>query len=153
MDSENPPSDELVELTASVVSAYVSNNAVGSTALPELIASIHSALTALSAPPPPPAAERPAPAVPVKKSVTPDYLISLEDGRRYKSLKRHLGGRGLTPDQYRTKWGLPHDYPMVASNYAKQRSDLARSMGLGRKRVEAEVAPAEDKAPRRRKAG
>lgn len=155
MDSEKTPAnDELVELTASVVSAYVSNNAVNATALPELIASIHQSLTALTSPPPPPAAERPAPAVPVKKSVTPDYLISLEDGRRYKSLKRHLGGRGLTPDQYRTKWGLPHDYPMVAANYAKQRSDLARSMGLGRKRIQAEVtAPVEEKAPRRRKAG
>jgi predicted transcriptional regulator len=153
MDIEKTPaSDDLVELTTSVVSAYVSNNAVGSAALPELIVSIHQALTTLTSPPPPPVAERPTPAVPVKKSVTPDYLISLEDGRRYKSLKRHLGGRGLTPDQYRTKWGLPHDYPMVAAAYAKQRSDLARSMGLGRKRVAAEAAPVEEKAPRRRKA-
>ncbi len=152
MDNETTkPSNELVELTASVVSAYVSNNAVGSSALPELISSIHQALTALTSPPPPPVAERPTPAVPIKKSVTPDYLISLEDGRRYKSLKRHLGGRGLTPDQYRTKWGLPHDYPMVAANYAKQRSELARSMGLGRKRAEPAAAPVNEKAPRRRK--
>jgi predicted transcriptional regulator len=86
---------------------------------------------------PPIEEEKPKPAVPIKKSITPDYLISLEDGRRYKSLKRHLGGRGLTPDQYREKWGLASDYPMVAPNYAKQRSDLAKSMGLGRKAAEA----------------
>jgi predicted transcriptional regulator len=87
--------------------------------------------------------------VPIKKSVTPDYIISLEDGRRYKSLKRHLTGRGLTPAEYRAKWGLPHDYPMVAANYAAQRSELAKAIGLGRKR--AEPAPEVD-APRRRKA-
>jgi predicted transcriptional regulator len=75
------------------------------------------------------------PPVPIKKSITPDHLVSLEDGQRYKSLKRHLAGKGLTPEQYRTKWGLPGDYPMVAPNYAKQRSDLAKSMGLGRKRA------------------
>ena len=153
MDSETiPPNNEIVELTASVVSAYVSNNAVGSAALAELISSVHHALLGLNAPAPAPVAERPVPAVPVKKSVTPDYLISLEDGRRYKSLKRHLGGRGLTPDQYRTKWGLAHDYPMVAANYAKQRSDLARSMGLGRKRVDADAVALADKPARRRKA-
>ena len=72
--------------------------------------------------------------IPIKKSVTPDYIISLEDGRHYKSLKRHLSGRGLTPEQYREKWNLPADYPMVAPNYAKQRSDLAKSMGLGRQK-------------------
>ena len=72
--------------------------------------------------------------MPIKKSVTPDYIISLEDGRRYKSLKRHLGGRGLTPAEYRTKWGLPHDYPMVAPNYAAARSQLAKQMGLGQQR-------------------
>jgi predicted transcriptional regulator len=150
MDSETTPaSNNLVELTADVVSAYVSNNPVGSAALSDLISSVHGALSGLLTPPAPPVAERPAPAVPVKKSVTPDYLISLEDGRRYKSLKRHLSGRGLTPDQYRAKWGLPHDYPMVAANYAKQRSDLARSMGLGRKRAEAE--PAEAAKPGRRR--
>lgn len=144
-------SAELAELTADVVSAFVSNNAVSSAALPEIISSVHAALAALDHPPAPAEAERPVPAVPVKKSVTADYLISLEDGRRYKSLKRHLGGRGLTPDQYRTKWGLASDYPMVAPNYAKQRSELARSMGLGRKRVAPEpVAPA--KPARRRKA-
>jgi predicted transcriptional regulator len=143
---------ELAELTASVVSAYVSNNPVNSNALPELITSVHAAIAALLAPPAPPEAERPVPAVPIKKSITPDYLISLEDGRRYKSLKRHLSGRGLTPEQYRTKWGLPADYPMVAPSYAKQRSELARSMGLGRKRAEPEPEPVQAKGRRRKAA-
>jgi predicted transcriptional regulator len=152
MDQQSVPmSGELAELTADVVSAFVSNNAVSATALPEIIASVHGALAALYLPPAPAAAERPVPSVPIKKSITAEYLISLEDGRRYKSLKRHLGGRGLSPEQYREKWGLPSDYPMVAPNYAKQRSELARSMGLGRKRAEPEpVAP--PKATRRRKA-
>jgi predicted transcriptional regulator len=79
--------------------------------------------------------EKPTPPVPIKKSITPDYLISLEDGKRYKSLKRHLAGRGLTPEQYREKWGLPWDYPMVAPTYSAQRSELARSLGLGRKQT------------------
>lgn len=143
-------SGELVELTAEVVSAYVGNNSIAASALPEVISSVYSAFKSLMAPPPVPETERPVPAVSVKKSVTPDFLISLEDGRRYKSLKRHLGGRGLTPEQYRSKWGLASDYPMVAANYAKQRSELARSMGLGRKRAEAEAAPV--KAVRRKKA-
>jgi predicted transcriptional regulator len=134
-----PASNNLIELAADVVSAYVGNNSVSSSALPEIIASVYGALQALIAPPPAPEAEKPIPAVPIKKSITPDYLISLEDGRRYKSLRRHLGGRGLTPDQYRAKWGLSPDYPMVAPNYAKQRSELAKSMGLGRKRAETEV--------------
>ena len=86
----------------------------------------------------------------IKRSVTPDFLISLEDGKQYKSLKRHLAGRGLTPDQYRDKWGLPRDYPMVAANYAAQRSELAKKIGLGRKMVDAK--PAKAKKGRRRKA-
>jgi predicted transcriptional regulator len=81
-----------------------------------------------------PEAERPVPPVPIKKTVTPDHIVSLEDGRPYKSLKRHLSGRGLTPEHYRQKWGLPSDYPMVAANYAAQRSELAKSIGLGRSR-------------------
>jgi predicted transcriptional regulator len=102
--------------------------------LPALIASVHSALQnaangAKEAPPPPLV-----PPVPIKKSITPDHIISLEDGRGYKSMRRHLTSRGLTPDEYRRKWGLPHDYPMVAPNYAKARSELAKSMGLGQKR-------------------
>src|SRR3954463_10731105 len=144
-----PASNNLIELTADVVSAYVGNNSVSSSALPEIIGSVFSALPALTAPPPAPEAEKPVPAVPIKKSVTPDYLISLEDGKRYKSLKRHLAGRSLTPTEYRTKWGLPQDYPMVAANYSAQRSELAKSMGLGRKAAE----PVVEAKPRgRRKA-
>lgn len=152
MENEANTANNLAELTADVVSAYVANNPMAPSGLPELISAVHGALGALLMPPPAPEAERPAPAVPIKKSITPDYLISLEDGRRYKSLKRHLGGRGLTPEQYRAKWGLASDYPMVAPNYAKQRSELARSMGLGRKRAEPEPQPEVAKAPRRRKA-
>jgi predicted transcriptional regulator len=140
---------DVVELTAEVIAAYVSKNSISSSELPGLIASVHAAIAGLTAPAPVPEAEKPLPAVPIKKSVTPDYIISLEDGRRYKSLKRHLTGRGLTPAEYRAKWGLPHDYPMVAANYAAQRSELAKAIGLGRKR--AEPAPEVD-APRRRKA-
>jgi predicted transcriptional regulator len=137
-----------VDLTADVVSAYVANNSVSASALPEIISSVYAALTALSAPAPAPEAVKPVPAVPIKKSITPDYLISLEDGNQYKSLKRHLGGRGLTPAEYRTKWGLPQDYPMVAPNYAATRSALAKSMGLGRKRADPVVqAPQEAVAP------
>lgn len=136
---------EAVALTADIVSAYVSNNSVEAGELADLIGQVHQALSQASegrqAEPEPP----PTPAVPVKKSITPDYLISLEDGRRYKSLKRHLSTRGMTPDDYRAKWGLSKDYPMVAANYSAQRSSLAKSLGLGRARAgaeEVEAAPA-----------
>jgi len=127
--------DDLVQLTADIVSAFVSNNKIGSGEIGKLIEDVHSALkkapTALAAQEP----EQRDPAVPIRRSVTPDYIISLEDGRKFKSLKRHLMNTyGLTPDQYRSKWGLARDYPMVAPNYAKARSELAKSMGLGRKR-------------------
>ena len=120
-------------LTADVVSAFVSHNAVRAADLPDLIASVHGALQGLKAPQQAEPEKR-EPPVSIKKSITPDFLISLEDGRRYKSLKRHLKGRGLTPEQYREKWGLPRDYPMVAPNYAKQRSELAKALGLGQLR-------------------
>ena len=136
-----------VELAADIVAAFVSNNAVSVADLPSLISSVYASITGLTAPAPEPEAEKPVPPVSIKKSVTPDYIISLEDGRQYKSLKRHLTGRGLTPAEYRTKWGLPTDYPMVAASYAAMRSELAKSIGLGRKRAESEA-----KAPRRRKA-
>jgi predicted transcriptional regulator len=127
------PSQDLVELTSEIVSAYVTHNKVSSEDLPSVITSVHSALQGLDQekqreP------EKPTPMVPIKRSITPDYLISLEDGRRYKSLKRHLSGRGLTPQQYREKWGLAKDYPMVAPNYAQQRSELAKALGLGQQR-------------------
>jgi predicted transcriptional regulator len=137
MDNETGSTGpDLVELTTDVIAAYVSKNSISQSDLPGLIASVHAAITGLTAPAAAPEAEKPVPPVSIKKSVTPDYIISLEDGRRYKSLKRHLGGRGLTPAEYRTKWGLPADYPMVAPNYAAQRSALAKSMGLGRKPAE-----------------
>lgn len=133
-------SAELVGLTAEIVGAYITKNSIGQTGLTELITAVHSALKQLGRPEPI-QSEKPTPPIPIKKTITPDYLISLEDGQRYKSLKRHLTARGLTPADYRTKWGLPSDYPMVAPNYAKRRSELARSMGLGQRRAEPEAAP------------
>ncbi|MGY2050239.1 MucR family transcriptional regulator [Methylobacterium sp. JK268] len=122
-----------VAMAADIVAAYVSHNSVPTTELPMLLQSVYEQLTKLSRPAPA-EPERPVPPIPIKKTVTPDAIISLEDGRAYKSLKRHLSTRGLTPDQYREKWGLPTDYPMVASNYAAQRSELAKASGLGRRR-------------------
>ncbi|GLS37803.1 MucR family transcriptional regulator [Mesorhizobium tianshanense] len=136
--------DTLIELTADVVSAYISNNPVPVGDLPALIGQVHAALkgTAGSV-----SAEEPLvvkPAVPIKKSVTADYIICLDDGKKFKSLKRHLSTHyRVTPDEYRAKWGLPADYPMVAPNYAAARSALAKTMGLGRKPKEPETpAPA-----------
>ncbi|AWB19903.1 MucR family transcriptional regulator [Methylobacterium currus] len=123
----------LIERAADIVSAYVSNNSVPLPDLPALINAVHQSLSRLGDNQPV-EAEKPVPLMPIKKTVTPDYLISLEDGRQYKSLKRHLSTRGLTPEEYRRKWGLPHDYPMVAANYAAQRSELAKNSGLGRRR-------------------
>ena len=125
---------DLLGLTAEIVSAHVSNNSVSVTDLPSLITEVHRTLATLGvgAPPPAPEPEKQAPAVPVKKSITADYLVCLEDGKKMKMLKRHLQtSYNLTPDQYREKWGLPSDYPMVAPNYAKHRSSLAKKIGLG----------------------
>ncbi|TIT39966.1 MAG: transcriptional regulator [Mesorhizobium sp.] len=138
---------EIVSLTADIVSAYVSNNPVPAAGLPDLIASIHSSLTGVRQPT---AVEQPKqePAVNPKRSVFPDYIICLEDGKKFKSLKRHLNVHyGLTPHEYREKWGLAPDYPMVAPSYAAQRSALAKASGLGRK---AGAKPAK-KAPAKRK--
>jgi len=123
-----------MELAADIVSAFVSNNSVKPADLPALIDSVHSALQNVVHPAPKQEEPKLTPPVPIKKSISPDFLISLEDGKRYRSLKRHLAGRGLTPEQYREKWGLSRDYPMVAPNYSARRSELARSMGLGQKR-------------------
>ena len=126
---------DLVDLSTDIVSAYVSNNAVTQSDLPRLISEIYGALAALSSDQAMPAQEARKPAVSVRKSVTPDYIICLEDGKKFKSLKRHLSTHyDLTPEQYREKWGLAPDYPMVAPNYAAARSALAKKMGLGRKR-------------------
>jgi predicted transcriptional regulator len=123
---------DLVELTARIVSAYVSANQVAPQDIPSIVRTVHNTLRDLAGPSlsAPEASQEPA--ISVKKSVTPDYIICLEDGKKFKSLKRHLRTRyAMTPDEYRTKWALPHDYPMVAPNYAKARSDLAKRMGLG----------------------
>ncbi len=123
---------DLVDMAATIVSAFVSANHILPDELPGLIRTVHSALREVSgAPASGPELEQ-EPAVAIKKSVTPDFIICLEDGKKFKSLKRHLRTRyNMTPDEYRSKWGLPHDYPMVAPNYAKERSTLAKRMGLG----------------------
>jgi predicted transcriptional regulator len=133
--AENMGSGNFIELTADIVSAYVSNNTVSAAEIPALINQIHSALlrvaTGLSEAPTEPLK----PAVPIKKSITPDFIVCLEDGKKFKSLKRHLRTQyNVTPEQYRDKWGLPPDYPMVAPNYAAARSQLAKEMGLGQQR-------------------
>ena len=129
--SDTSNANELLALTTDIVASHVSNNTVAITDLPQLIQQVYSALanvglTALS---------RPQPAVPIKKSITPDYLFCLEDGKKLKMLKRHLKTKyNLTPEEYRERWGLPADYPMVAPRYAQQRSELAKKIGLGTKR-------------------
>jgi predicted transcriptional regulator len=125
---------DLVEIVADVVSAYVSNNAVTPSEIPGLIEAVHRALGRLGGPGPETTIEKRAPAVSIRKSVTADYLISLEDGRRFKALKRHLRTLGMTPDDYRRKWSLPQDYPMVAPAYAARRSELAKINRLGGRR-------------------
>ena len=135
-----------LELAADLVSAYVSHNPLPASDLPSLIETVHTALRQASSGGVEPAPEAPKPPVPIRKSITPDRLISLEDGRPYQSLKRHLAARGLTPEAYRAKWSLPPSYPMVAPNYAQRRSDLAKARGLGQRRP-AEPTPAEGKPP------
>jgi predicted transcriptional regulator len=132
---DNDGSD-FIELTADIVSAYVSNNSVPVSELPALIGDVHAALgRVVGGVAPAVPMEAPKPAIPVKKSITADYLICLEDGKKFKSLKRHLRTQyNMSPEQYREKWGLPPDYPMVAPNYAEARSQLAKKMGLGQQR-------------------
>src|ERR671912_427659 len=139
--SESVATSNYIELAADIVSAYVSNNSVPSGDLPSLISDVHGALLRVAGGQVEAPAEAPKPAVAVKKSVTPDYIVCLEDGKKFKSLKRHLRTQySMTPEQYREKWGLPADYPVVAPNYAKVRSELARSMGLGQQRRKGETA-------------
>ena len=133
--SDNIAASNYIELAADIVSAYVSNNSVPTGDLPTLINEVHSALLRVGGGTVEIPVEAPKPAIPVKKSVTPDYIVCLEDGKKFKSLKRHLRTQyNMTPEQYREKWGLPVDYPMVAPNYAKARSELAKEMGLGQQR-------------------
>ncbi len=130
---ENISKEQLLEMTTEIVSAYVGNNTIAAGELNELIVSIHDSLHNLTTGGVEVEPEPIKPAVPVRRSVTPDYLICLEDGKRLKMLKRHLRTTyGLSPDDYRAKWGLPADYPMVAPNYAQQRSEFAKKIGLGK---------------------
>jgi predicted transcriptional regulator len=132
---DNSGESSLIELTVNIVSAYVSNNSVPSADIPALIGQIHSALKRVAGGQAAAPAEPLRPAVPVKRSINSDFLVCLEDGLKFKSLKRHLRTRyDMTPDQYREKWALPPDYPMVAPNYAAARSQLAKQMGLGQQR-------------------
>ncbi len=133
MTEHNSEHGALLSLTSQIVAAHVSNNAVANTDLPLLIETVFRTLSGLDGAPPEPEQEQ-KPAVPIKKSVHDDYLICLEDGKKLKMLKRHLStAYNMTPEEYRAKWGLPHDYPMVAPNYSKTRKDLAKKIGLGRK--------------------
>src|SRR4051794_40248185 len=141
--------EPLLEETTGIIAAYLGNNHVATSEIPTLIRSIHAALATLGQPAEPEAAARPTPAVPIRKSVTPDYIVCLEDGRKLKMLKRHLRSTyGMTPDEYRAKWKLPADYPMVAPAYAEKRSEFAKAIGLGRSRSEPEPEP--EAAPARR---
>jgi len=133
--ADNPGESSYIQLTANIVSAYVSNNTVSAAEIPNLIAQVFSALTRISSGQAATPAEPLKPAIAVKRSVTPEHIVCLEDGKKFKSLKRHLRSQyGMTPEQYREKWGLPPDYPMVAPNYAAARSQLAKQMGLGQQR-------------------
>lgn len=123
---------DLADMSAEIVAAYVAGHQVAPQDLPGLIKTVHAALRDISNAPSVTVEPAQEPAVPIKKSVSADFIICLEDGKKFKSLKRHLRTRySMTPDEYRAKWGLPHDYPMVAPNYAKERSNLAKRMGLG----------------------
>jgi predicted transcriptional regulator len=140
-----PPSEsaDALALTGEIVSAFVAYNSLRSSELPALIQSVHTELAKIivgAGAPAAPAPEAAAPAVPVRKSITADYLVCLDDGLKFKSLRRHLTALGMTPEQYRAKWNLPADYPMVAANYAAQRSELAKKIGLGQSRKNGAVA-------------
>src|SRR5882762_6857579 len=125
--------EDLLRMTADVVAAYVSNNTLATAQLADVIHAVYNSLRGLEGQVAEPPAEPLKPAVPIRKSITPDFLVCLEDGKKLKMLKRHLRSTyNLTPDEYRAKWGLPADYPMVAPNYAEQRSEFAKKIGLGR---------------------
>ena len=154
--SSTGTSANYIELAADIVSAFVSNNSVPATDLPALISSVHSALQNVGNPAQTQPTEKPTPAVPVKRSITPDAIISLIDGKPYKSLKRHLTKQGLSPAEYRERYGLPRDYPMVAASYAAKRSELAKQSGLGQQRRKAATESADtaeggsEETPRKR---
>src|SRR4051795_2067501 len=131
MDSAPQAGNSLADLTADIASAYLSKNTVRPEDIPTLINIIHSALSGMGSSQPVPVKAEPP--MPWKKAIRPDYIISFEDGKQYKSMKRHLARYGLTPEQYREKWGLPRDFPMVAPNYAAARSEMAKRIGLGQR--------------------
>jgi predicted transcriptional regulator len=133
--ADSSTANNYIELAADIVSAYVSNNSVSAADLPGLINNVHNALVNVTSGKVEAPAEPLKPVIPIKKSITPDYIVCLEDGKKFKSLKRHLRTQyNLSPEDYREKWGLPADYPMVAPNYAAARSQLAKQMGLGQQR-------------------
>ena len=133
--ADNSGEGSYIEMTAKIVSAYVGHNSVPSSEIANLISQVHAALKRVSGGQVQPSAEPLKPAVPVKRSISSDYIVCLEDGKKFKSLKRHLRTQyNMTPEQYREKWALPPDYPMVAPNYAAARSQLAKQMGLGQQR-------------------
>ena len=137
-NEDHTDDNELLRLTAKIVASYVGNNSLGADQVPEIVRTVSTALKQIEQVDNGPDKAVGKPAVPIRRSVTPDYIICLEDGRKLKMLKRHLRTTfGLTPDEYRTRWGLPADYPMVAPNYAKRRSEFAKKIGLGQKRSEA----------------
>lgn len=141
-DHDHDGADDFIHLAAEIAAAYVANNSIPATELPNLLKSIHASLRDMAGvsveaetAAPEPVAAPPKPAVPVNKTVSPDHIICLEDGQSFRSLKRHLGtAHNMTPQQYRDKWGLPADYPMVAPNYAEARSAMAKKIGLGQRR-------------------
>ncbi len=152
-NTEGTQTASYIEIVADLVSAYVSNNSIRAADLPDFIASVHASISSLangrSEPAPPPLV----PAVPVKKSVSQDHIICLEDGKKFRSLKRHLGTvYNMTPDEYRTKWNLPKDYPMVAPGYSEIRSKLAKDIGLGQPRAEEPAPTAEAPVKSRKRA-
>lgn len=144
-EQNHAASDENLVLTADIVVAFVANNTISASDLPGLIGSVYAALGGLGQPVAVPPTEL-VPAVPIKRSVAPDFIVCLDDGKKFKSMKRHLAGLGMTPDEYRAKWGLPVDYPMVAPNYTATRSALAISNGLGRKPAPVAVPPRHKRA-------
>jgi predicted transcriptional regulator len=141
MDHEHVGADDFVHLAAEITAAYVANNALSPVEIPNLLKAIHASLRDIAATsvagyqPPVEAAPPQKPAVPINKTVSPDHIVCLEDGQSFRSLKRHLGtAHNMSPQQYREKWGLPADYPMVAPNYAEARSEMAKKIGLGQRR-------------------
>ena len=155
LEPSQPDHHEITTLTAEIVGAYVAHHTVAANDLPDLIKTVGKELADLGQTQAEPEEEKPTPAVPIKRSVTPDHIICLEDGKKLKMLKRHLKTRyDMTPDEYRRRWGLKDDYPMVAPSYAAQRSDLAKKIGLGRKPKSVKQAkPARRRTPKKSAAG